>query len=65
MVSSPQPNIKTLNLDVTTMMAYISALTCESYDWEFDQQILNEQAMRESLSSTKEFLDKQFEGKLY
>lgn len=56
-------DIKTLNLDVTTMMASISSLTCESFDWEFDQSILTEQAIQESLSSTKVFLDELFKGK--
>lgn len=51
-----------LNLDVTTMMAFVSALTCESCDWNFTQQILSEQAQRERLASTKAFLDKLFQG---
>lgn len=57
-------DIKLLNLDVTTLMAFVSSLTCESCDWEFDQEILTEQAIRESLSSTKEFLDDLFRGKV-
>lgn len=55
-------DIKLLNLDVTTLMAFVSSLTCESYDWEFDQEILTEQAVRESFASTKEFLDDLFHG---
>ncbi|XP_055305654.1 UPF0415 protein C7orf25 homolog isoform X2 [Sitodiplosis mosellana] len=52
-----------LNLDVTTMMAFVSALTCESCDWEFTQKILSEQAHRERSTSTKTFLDELFQGK--
>lgn len=43
-------------------MAFISSLTCESCNWEFDQNILTEQAVRESLFSTKKFLDDLFQG---
>lgn len=55
-------DIRILNLDVTTLMAFVSSLTCESCDWEFDQKVLTEQAIRESLASTKEFLDDLFQG---
>lgn len=55
-------DIKLLNLDVTTLMAFVSSLTCESCDWEFNQKILTEQAVQESLASTKEFLDDLFQG---
>lgn len=55
-------DIKLLNLDVTSLMAFISSLTCESCNWEFDQNILTEQAVRESLCSTKKFLDDLFQG---
>lgn len=53
-----------LNLDVTTMMAFVSNLTCESCDWLFSQPILNEQACRERKISTKLFLDELFQGKI-
>lgn len=56
-------NITKLNLDVTAMMAYVSSLTCESCDFEFKHTVLNEQAARESLISTKKFLDNLFKGK--
>lgn len=55
--------ISKLNLDVTTMMAFVSALTCDSCKWKFTQPILADQAKRESLSSTKTFLDEIFQGK--
>lgn len=55
-------DIKLLNVDVTTLMAFVSSLTCESCNWEFDLNILTEQAACESLASTKEFLDNLFQG---
>lgn len=62
-INEPTGSISTLNLDVTTMMAFVSALTCESCDWQFSQPILSEQAQRERLASTKAFLDRLFLGK--
>lgn len=63
-INEPTGTISTLNLDVTTMMAFVSALTCESCDWQFSQPILSEQAQRERLASTKAFLDELFHGKI-
>lgn len=57
-----QSNNDKLNLDVTALMAFVSALTCESCNFVFQQPILTEQAQSESLSSTKEFLDQTFQG---
>lgn len=57
--------ISKLNLDVTTMMAFVSSLTCESCNWKFTQPILSEQAQRERLASTKTFLDELFQGKTH
>lgn len=57
-------NISKLNLDVTSMMAFISELTCESCDRSFSHPILNEQAKREKITSTKAFLDSLFIGTL-
>lgn len=51
---------KLLNLDVTTIMAYVSALTNGSYNWKFTQPILTEQAIRENKCHVKEFLEEQF-----
>lgn len=56
------PSITTLNLDVTAIMAFVSSLTCESCDYQFTHSVLNEQAAKESISSTKQFLDDLFEG---
>lgn len=54
--------INKLNLDVSTMMAFISNMTCEICDITFSQKILNDQARREQLVSTKAFLDELFQG---
>lgn len=51
-----------LNLDVTTMMALVSNLTRETCDWTFDNPILNDQARREQIQSTKLVLDEFFNG---
>lgn len=54
--------VKKLNLDVTTLMAYVSAQTNGSYDWEFIEPLLTEQAMKESKNHVKQFLEEIFEG---
>lgn len=51
-----------LNLDVTAMMAFVSALTCESCNWEFIEPILTDQARCESSFSTKGFMNSLFQG---
>lgn len=62
-IACPVPEITTLNLDVTAIMAYVSSLTCESYDYQFKHNVLNDQAAKEAISSTKQFLDDLFKGK--
>ncbi|KAG8227747.1 hypothetical protein J437_LFUL007537 [Ladona fulva] len=52
-----------LNLDVTTMLAYVSALTNGGADWEYKQPILKGQALRELKHPVKPVLDSLFEGK--
>lgn len=59
-----EPQITTLNLDVTTMMAFVSSMTCESCNFSFSQPILDEQARRERLVPTKKILDEIFKGML-
>lgn len=54
--------VATLNLDVTTMLAYISAMTNGSADWEFPEAVLTEQALWERQSPVKAVLDSVFEG---
>lgn len=56
-------DIKYLNIDVTTMMAYVSSLTSGSYNWQFNEPLLTEQAIKESTCPIKKFLDEIFEGK--
>lgn len=52
-----------LNLDVTTLMAYVSAQTNGSYNWEFVEPLLTEQAVKESKNHVKKYLEEIFEGK--
>lgn len=52
-----------LNLDVTTMLAYNSALTNGSCSWIFKEPLLTEQAEMERESPVKPMLDKLFQGK--
>lgn len=54
--------VATLNLDVTTMLAYISAMTNGSAHWEFPEAVLTEQALWERQSPVKTVLDSVFEG---
>lgn len=56
--------INKLNLDVTTMMAFVSNMTCETCDITFGQKILNDQACQERLVSTKAILDNLFQGEV-
>lgn len=52
-----------LNLDVTTLLAYVSALTNGGADWEYKQPILKEQAAREVKYPVKPVLEALFAGK--
>lgn len=55
--------IEKLNLDVTTMLAYVSALTNGS-NFEFADRILAQQSALERTAPVKSMLDKIFEGKM-
>lgn len=55
--------IDKLNLDVTTMLAYVSALTNGS-NFEFADRILAQQSALERSAPVKTMLDKIFEGKI-
>lgn len=57
-------NTSTLNLDVTTMLAYISSVSNGSANWIFQEPILTEQAEKERQSPLKPVLDNLFMGKL-
>lgn len=45
------------------MMAYVSSLTNGSYDWQFKEEILTEQAKKESTTHVKKFLEDLFDRK--
>ncbi|KAJ6638918.1 Kinesin-like protein KIF23 [Pseudolycoriella hygida] len=55
-------NIEKLNLDVTTMLAYVSALTNGS-NFQYNDKILAQQSALERSAPLKSMLDKIFEGK--
>lgn len=57
------PSEAALNLDVSTMIAYISALTNGHCNVQFAENILTEQAQRERGYPVKNTLDKLFEGR--
>lgn len=56
-------NITTLNLDITTMLAYISSLTNGSCRWAFREPILTEQAEKETVVPLKPILDDVFKNR--
>lgn len=56
-------NITTLNLDITTMLAYISSLTNGSSRWVFREPILTEQAEKETAVPLKPILDDVFKNR--
>ena len=53
----------TLNLDISAMMAYISAVTNGHSNYKFKEHILTEQARQERKSSVKNQLESAFIGK--
>ncbi|XP_028028910.1 UPF0415 protein C7orf25 homolog [Bombyx mandarina] len=55
--------IKTLNLDVTTMMAYVSNMTNGHHNFIFKQEVLTQQCSWEAERPVKPILRKLFEGK--
>lgn len=56
-------NITTLNLDITTMLAYISSLTNGSSSWVFKEPILTEQAEKETAVPLKPILEDVFKNR--
>lgn len=60
---SEHPEINTLNLDVTTMMAYISNMTNGHCKYVFKQEVLTQQSEWESERPVKPVLEQLFEGK--
>ena len=61
LLSSPSIRANTLNLDITAMIAYVSALTNGFCDVAFKEPILSQQAEWERLRPVKVFLDKVFQ----
>ncbi|XP_036344864.1 UPF0415 protein C7orf25 homolog [Rhagoletis pomonella] len=56
-------NVSTLNIDITTLLAYISNVCNGSCNWTFQEPILTEQAEKERQAPLKPLLDNLFEGK--
>ncbi|CAG9809742.1 unnamed protein product [Chironomus riparius] len=54
---------KTLNVDVSTMLAYISELSNGGINYKFDEQLLEDQVAVERKEPIKPVLDKIFDGK--
>jgi len=52
-----------LNIDISTMLAYVSELSNGGSNCRFNEKLLEEQAMTERKSPIKPILDKVFEGK--
>uniref|UniRef100_A0A1B6C4V1 DUF1308 domain-containing protein n=1 Tax=Clastoptera arizonana TaxID=38151 RepID=A0A1B6C4V1_9HEMI len=52
-----------LNLDITTLIAYVSALTNGGANFKFDDPLLDQQAMWEREGPVKPQLDELFQGK--
>ncbi|XP_053659448.1 UPF0415 protein C7orf25 homolog [Anopheles marshallii] len=61
--TNPKDEIRLLNVDVTTLIAYCSAMTNGSARWEFKQPLLSEQARWECENPVKPVLERLFEGK--
>ncbi|XP_055615477.1 UPF0415 protein C7orf25 homolog [Toxorhynchites rutilus septentrionalis] len=66
--SQPVPKTETtaiskLNLDITTLIAYVSAMTNGSSHWEYNEPLLTEQAQWEREKPIKPLLDQLFHGK--
>lgn len=55
-------DVEILNLDISTMLAYISELSNGGYNWIFKEKILTKQAENERKNPVKIILDKIFEG---
>ncbi|XP_062534299.1 UPF0415 protein C7orf25 homolog [Armigeres subalbatus] len=51
-----------LNLDITTLIAYVSAMTNGSANWEYNEPLLTEQARWEREKPIKPVLDQLFQG---
>lgn len=54
--------VSKFNLDITTLIAYVSSLTNGGCHYEFKEPVLKQQAEWERLRPVKPILDKIFEG---
>lgn len=54
--------ITKLNLDITTLLTYVSAQANGNANWEFEEPLLTEQAYKERRNPVKPFLDSLFAG---
>ncbi|GAB0095597.1 UPF0415 protein C7orf25 [Sergentomyia squamirostris] len=54
---------KVLNLDITTLLAYVSSLTNGSCDWIFTEPVLTDQAISEQKNPVKVTLERIFDRK--
>ena len=59
------PEITTLNLDVTAMMAYVSNMTNGHCNYVFKQEVLTQQSAWESKRPVKPVLERLFKGIVY
>lgn len=55
-------NVSTLNIDITTLLAYISNVCNGNCNWIFREGILTEQAEKERQAPLKPVLDNLFKG---
>lgn len=62
-VATPKKSSSKLNIDITTMLAYISELSNGGAHHIFQERLINEQAEMERKQPLKPILDKIFEGK--
>lgn len=60
---SYQQDYSKLNIDITTMLAYVSELSNGGVNWRFNEKLLEEQRATERKEPIKPILDKVFEGK--
>lgn len=60
---SYQKDYSKLNIDITTMLAYVSELSNGGVNWRFNEKLLEEQRATERKEPIKPILDKVFEGK--
>lgn len=62
-LQNDENNKKKLNLDITTLIAYVSQLTNGGKHWKFQEKILTEQAELERKEPLKPMLDSHFNNK--